>query len=58
MDEYTTIAKDIETIREKARLDECCKRILANKVILSWIMKECRKYQQRRFTKTGQYLKE
>ena len=41
MQEKTAAAKDIELARDKAKLDAMCKRILANKVILAWILKEC-----------------
>ena len=40
MQEKTAAAKDIELARDKAKLDAICKRILANKVILAWILKE------------------
>ena len=37
-----TLAKNIETTdREKAALDAVCKKILANKSILAWILKTC-----------------
>lgn len=41
MKEKTSIAKDIETAKEKSNLDSACKRLLANKVILAWMLKEC-----------------
>ena len=37
----SAIAGDIEAAREKANLDAACKRLLANKPILAWIMKSC-----------------
>ena len=37
----SSIAGDIEAAREKANLDAACKRLLANKPILAWIMKSC-----------------
>ena len=37
----TTIAKTIHTADEKTLYDACCKKLLAEKVILAWIMKSC-----------------
>ena len=37
----STLAKMISTAGEKAAYDRACKRLLANKIILSWIMKSC-----------------
>ena len=37
----STLAKMISTAGEKAAYDRACKRLLANKVILAWIMKSC-----------------
>ena len=37
----STLAKMISTAREKAAYDRACKRLLANKIILAWIMKSC-----------------
>ncbi len=36
-----TLAKNIAAARDKAAYDAACKRLLANKVILAWIMKSC-----------------
>lgn len=35
------LAKNITAAGEKAAYDAACKRLLANKVILAWIMKSC-----------------
>ena len=37
----TTIAKNIRVIDEKASYDAACKRLLSEKIILAWIMKNC-----------------
>ena len=37
----STLAKMISTAGEKAAYDRACKRLLANKIILAWIMKSC-----------------
>lgn len=37
----TTLAKEIEIAGEKARYDQAVKRVLAEKQILAWIMKNC-----------------
>lgn len=37
----TAVANDIETAKDKARLDSACKKLLANKAILAHILKEC-----------------
>ena len=37
----STLAKMISTAGEKAAYDNVCKKILANKIILAWIMKSC-----------------
>lgn len=36
-----TLAKNISAVRDKAAYDTACKRLLANKIILAWIMKSC-----------------
>ena len=36
-----TLAKNITAAGDKAAYDAACKRLLANKVILAWIMKSC-----------------
>ena len=35
------IAKDIETTNQKAQYDSCVKKLLSEKIILAWILKEC-----------------
>ncbi len=37
----TSIADSIETAGNRSRYDAACKRLLANKRILAWIMKDC-----------------
>ena len=37
----TTIAKNIRVADEKAGYDAACKRLLSEKIILAWIMKNC-----------------
>ena len=37
----TTIAKSIYIVDDKARYDAACKRLLSEKIILAWIMKNC-----------------
>ena len=41
MEIENTLAKNITAAGEKAAYDAVCKRLLANKVILAWIMKSC-----------------
>lgn len=41
MKKETTLARNISTADEKASYDASCKRLLANKCILAWIMKSC-----------------
>ena len=41
MEMENTLAKNITAAGEKAAYDAACKRLLANKVILAWIMKSC-----------------
>ncbi len=36
-----TLAKNISSAGENAAYDAACKRLLANKIILAWIMKSC-----------------
>ena len=43
MEVENTLAKNIDTAGDKAAYDTACKRLLANKVILAWIMKSCLK---------------
>lgn len=37
----TTLTKNITAVKDKAAYDAACKRLLANKAILAWIMKSC-----------------
>lgn len=39
----TALSRDIALVGYSEKLDELCKRILSNKIILSWIMKNCMK---------------
>lgn len=41
MNADTTIAKNIRMADEKAGYDAACKRLLSEKIILAWIMKNC-----------------
>ena len=41
MNTDTTIAKNIRVTDEKASYDAACKRLLSEKIILAWIMKNC-----------------
>ena len=41
MNIHTTIAKNIRMADEKASYDAACKRLLSEKIILAWIMKNC-----------------
>lgn len=41
MEIENVLAKNINTASEKASYDASCKRLLANKIILAWIMKSC-----------------
>ena len=41
MNTDTTIAKNIRVTHEKASYDAACKRLLSEKIILAWIMKNC-----------------
>ena len=41
MEMETTLARNITAAGDKAAYDAACKRLLANKVILAWIMKGC-----------------
>ena len=41
MEIETTLAKNIRIADDKAKYDEACKRLLAEKTILAWIMKSC-----------------
>ena len=37
----TTVAESIRIVDAKAAYDAACKRVLAEKIILAWIMKHC-----------------
>lgn len=41
MEVENILAKNITAAGDKAAYDACCKRLLANKIILAWIMKSC-----------------
>ncbi len=41
MNTDTTIAKNIRVADKKASYDAACKRLLSEKIILAWIMKNC-----------------
>jgi len=43
MEADNTLSKNITSAGDKASYDNACKRLLANKVILAWIMKSCLK---------------
>ncbi len=40
MVEQTAIAKLIDTAADEAQFDDCVKKLLANRLIRAWIMKE------------------
>ena len=37
----TTVAESIRIVDQKAAYDAACKRVLAEKIILAWVMKHC-----------------
>jgi hypothetical protein len=39
--EKTVIAKSIEAARQEAQYDSCVKKLLSERIILAWILKEC-----------------
>ena len=41
MEVENILAKNIDAAGDKAAYDTACKRLLANKIILAWIMKSC-----------------
>ena len=41
MEVENILAKNIDAAGDKAAYDAACKRLLANKIILAWIMKSC-----------------
>ena len=36
-----TVSRTIETVQQEAQYDACVKRLLSEKIILAWILKEC-----------------
>ena len=43
MEQRTTLAQSIDIVQQKAQYDEACKKVLAEKIILAWIMKHTMK---------------
>ena len=43
MEQKTTLAQSIDIVQQKAQYDEACKKVLAEKMILAWIMKHTMK---------------
>ena len=43
MEQKTTLSQSIDIVEQKAQYDEACKKVLAEKVILAWIMKHTMK---------------
>lgn len=41
MDTETTIARNIRIADNNAKYDAACKRLLSERIILAWIMKNC-----------------
>ena len=41
MEKETTVARKIRLLSSQARYDKACKRLLAEKIILAWILKSC-----------------
>ena len=39
MEQKTTLSQSIDIVEQKAQYDEACKKVLAEKIILAWIMK-------------------
>lgn len=39
MEQRTTLSQSIDIVKEKAQYDTACKKVLAEKIILAWIMK-------------------
>ena len=42
-EEKTTLSQSIDIVEQKAQYDEACKKVLAEKIILAWIMKHTMK---------------
>ena len=43
MEQKTTLAQSIDIVQQKVQYDEACKKVLAEKIILAWIMKHTMK---------------
>ena len=43
MKQKTTLSQSIDTVQQKAQYDAACKKVLAEKIILAWIMKHTMK---------------
>ena len=43
MEQKTTLSQSINIVQQKAQYDEACKKVLAEKIILAWIMKHTMK---------------
>ena len=43
MKQKTTLSQSIDVVEQKAQYDEACKKVLAEKIILAWIMKHTMK---------------
>lgn len=43
MEQKTTLSQSIDIVEQKAQYDEACKKVLAEKIILAWIMKHTMK---------------
>ena len=43
MEQKTTLAESVDIVQQKAQYDEACKKVLAEKIILAWIMKHTMK---------------
>ena len=41
MDRETSLGQSIRVLDDRAKLDAACKRLLSEKVLLAWIMKDC-----------------
>lgn len=38
---HSITSKMIDTVRQEAQYDACVKKLLSEKIILAWILKEC-----------------
>lgn len=43
MEQNTTLSQSIDIVDQKEQYDEACKKVLAEKIILAWIMKHTMK---------------